>query len=70
MCIGCRKRDLQKNLTRLMYKDGTLQRFDNHGRSFYICKECIKEEKKIKKPLSRLCKKEIKLTDLEKIVYG
>ena len=53
-----------------MCKNGEIKNFDNNGRSFYICKECIEEEKKIKKPLGRLCKKEIKLTDLEKIVYG
>ncbi len=54
-----------------MCKDGILKRFDNIGRSFYLCSSCISEgEKKIKKPLSRICKKEIKLIDLESIIYG
>ena len=70
MCIGCKRREYQKNFIRLMCKDGGIKKYDNNGRSFYICKECIKEEKKIKKPLGRLCKKEIKLIDLEKIIYG
>ena len=54
-----------------MCKGGLLHRFDGVGRSFYLCSDCIKEsEKKLKKTLSRVCKKEIKLTDLEKIIYG
>ena len=53
-----------------MCKDAVLQRYNGIGRSFYLCSECLNEGKKIKKALSRVCKKEIKLTDLEKIIYG
>jgi len=54
-----------------MCDGGILKGFDGNGRSFYLCSKCIEDgEKKIKKPLSRICKKEIKLKDLEKIVDG
>ena len=54
-----------------MCDSGIIKSFDGSGRSFYLCSKCIQEgEKKIKRPLSRICKKEIKLKDLEKIVNG
>ncbi len=54
-----------------MCRGSLLQSFDSSGRSFYLCKDCLNDgEKKIKRPLSRICKKEIKLIDLEKIVNG
>ena len=54
-----------------MCDSGVLKSFSGSGRSFYICVDCLNEgEKKIKRPLSRICKKEIKLIDLEKIVNG
>ncbi len=54
-----------------MCDSGILKSFSGSGRSFYLCDNCIKDgEKKIKRPLSRICKKEIKFKDLEKIVYG
>jgi len=71
MCIGCRVRLPQKELVRLSCKDKELQKYLGFGRSFYLCKECIKEgEKVLKKALSRACKKEIKINNLEKILNG
>jgi predicted RNA-binding protein YlxR (DUF448 family) len=45
MCVACRKRDLQDNLYRLQCKSGKLINFLGHGRSFYVCKECINSKK-------------------------
>ncbi|OQX74498.1 MAG: hypothetical protein B6D59_02320 [Campylobacteraceae bacterium 4484_4] len=72
MCINCKKRDFQKNLLRFQCSDKNVVQYShNNGRSFYLCPECIKaDHKKLLKTLSRQCKREIKLTDLEKIVYG
>jgi len=71
MCISCRVRLAQKQMLRLSCKDGELLKYVGYGRSFYICDECIKKgEKGLKRPLSRICKKEIKINILEKIVNG
>jgi len=56
MCISCRKREAQKNLIRLQCKDGSLEVYKMNGRSFYLCKNCIKEEKKVLKSLMRQCR--------------
>jgi predicted RNA-binding protein YlxR (DUF448 family) len=55
MCISCRKRELQKKLIRLR-KDGDSLRFHQGvGRSFYLCKECLKNDKHLlKKIVGRL----------------
>jgi len=45
MCIVCRTRDLQKNLIRLQCDNQKLISFKGIGRSFYVCKDCIKEKK-------------------------
>jgi len=56
MCITCRQRDAQSNLLRLQCIAGTLDVFFGSGRSFYICKTCLNEEKKVSKSLMRQCK--------------
>lgn len=68
MCITCRKRLIKPKLLRLQCKNKKLVLFNNDGRSFYICYECIKFgitnegiqikalEKKIKNSLNRECK--------------
>lgn len=56
MCISCRQRDEQKNLLRLICKDGNLEKFDGNGRSFYICQNCLTLEKQVSKSLMRYCK--------------
>jgi predicted RNA-binding protein YlxR (DUF448 family) len=65
-CIVCRGKFEQNLLLRFKCKDKKLQAFDNMGRSFYICKECIsllededinsKNLKKLEKALFRECK--------------
>ncbi len=46
MCIGCRGKYPQKDLYRFQEKDGKLIDYTKSGRSFYICKQCIKQERK------------------------
>jgi len=71
MCINCRERALQTDLLRLQYKDGTLMYYTHCGRSFYICQTCFNaKDKKLLKALSRACKKEIKITNLECLING
>ena len=56
MCILCRQRDSQSNLLRLQCIDGNIDQFKRRGRSFYVCKNCLKEEKKLSKALMRQCR--------------
>jgi predicted RNA-binding protein YlxR (DUF448 family) len=56
MCVSCRKRDLQHSLLKLQCIDGVLEASLINGRSFYLCKNCINEEKKVLKSLMRMCK--------------
>ncbi len=71
MCINCRTRALQKDLFRLQCKDKELIKHTNFGRSFYICHECLEiKNKNLLKALSRACKKEIKITNLESLING
>ncbi|MFA9372561.1 DUF448 domain-containing protein [Poseidonibacter sp.] len=64
-CIVCREKYEQKELFRLKCEDKKLVPYNNNGRSFYICKDCIKivqsdikqkEYKKLEKSLFRECK--------------
>ena len=48
MCVVCRNRLPQTNMLRLQCKNGELVRFDGDGRSFYLCKNCSINSKKIK----------------------
>jgi len=56
MCISCRERDSQNRLTRFQYIDNSLDIFKGSGRSFYICKNCLNEEKRVIKALMRQCR--------------
>jgi predicted RNA-binding protein YlxR (DUF448 family) len=56
MCIACRERDAQNNLLRLRCEDSQLVEFMGVGRSFYICKVCLDNEKKLSKALMRQCR--------------
>lgn len=57
MCIVCRQRALQNALQRLQFLEGELVLFSKRGRSFYICKACMKDsEKKVVKILNNKCK--------------
>ena len=56
MCISCRERSSQEKLLRLQCIDGNLESFSKSGRSFYICNNCLTQEKKLSKTLMRQCK--------------
>ncbi len=55
-CVACRVKEAQQKLTRLQCVDGNLTAFSGCGRSFYLCKNCLKEEKKLTKALMRQCR--------------
>jgi len=48
MCLSCRQRAEKKSLIRLQQKENMIVTYQGIGRSFYICHECINNEKKIK----------------------
>jgi len=56
MCIACRDRANQDILVRLQCLDGVMQAFEGAGRSFYVCKSCLENEKKISRALMRQCR--------------
>ena len=56
MCVACRQRDAQSNLSRFSCEDSQLNVFKGIGRSFYICKICLDNEKKVSKALMRQCR--------------
>lgn len=71
MCICCRKKIPQKLLMRLQCIDKNLVHFTKSGRSFYLCETCVKSnDKRVQRSLSSQCKKNIKITDLESLIYG
>lgn len=65
-CVVCRGKNEQNGMLRLKCKDKKLVPFDNNGRSFYICNDCIsvieqsqnnqKDYKKLEKALFRECR--------------
>jgi len=58
-------------MLRLSCVDHELKTYIGYGRSFYLCDKCISDGgKSIKKALSRACKREIKINDVEKILNG
>ena len=48
MCITCRDRHPQHTLIRLKHEGKNIVIYDGEGRSFYVCVQCVKNEKKIK----------------------
>jgi len=56
MCISCRDKKTQSKLLRLQYLDGSLERFTGNGRSFYLCENCLTQDKKLSKALMRQCR--------------
>ena len=48
MCITCRSRHPQNSLIRLKLSGKEVVAFDGMGRSFYLCDECVKNDKKVK----------------------
>lgn len=58
MCISCKERIEQNNLVRLQCKNRKIIPYSYEGRSFYLCKDCLKntKEDKLAKLLQRYCK--------------
>jgi uncharacterized protein len=56
MCVSCREKLAQDELLRVQCVAGHLSLFNGLGRSFYFCKICLDNEKKIAKALMRQCK--------------
>jgi len=48
MCIACRNRHPQNTLIRLREEGKEVVAFIGMGRSFYLCSDCVKNEKKVK----------------------
>jgi len=48
MCISCRSRHPQNSLIRLKLEGTEITAYSGNGRSFYLCRECSVNEKKIK----------------------
>lgn len=48
MCIVCRNRYPQNTLIRLRQEGNNVLVYDGTGRSFYLCNDCVKNEKKVK----------------------
>jgi len=55
-CIACRERIEQNKLIRLQCIDKNLASFNNSGRSFYLCDDCLNNQKKCEKALYRQCR--------------
>ncbi len=64
-CVFCKTKYTQKELLRLKFEDKKLVLYNNYGRSFYICFNCIdkvqtnltnKEYKKLERTLCKECK--------------
>ncbi|AXX91333.1 hypothetical protein CPU12_03380 [Malaciobacter molluscorum LMG 25693] len=79
MCIVCKARLEKKELLRLKCEDKKLKKYDDTGRSFYLCYSCTnhlnsdklnsKENKKIQKALCFQCKnKDEYLVQLKEIL--
>jgi len=54
MCIHCRGRFLQAQLIRLQCQSNQIQPYLGHGRSFYICHNCV-DDKRLAKRLAKQC---------------
>jgi predicted RNA-binding protein YlxR (DUF448 family) len=67
MCISCRSRNLQSSMVRLQYIDSEIVPYSFSGRSFYICLECIVDEKRLHKALSRHCRTNISKEQMSKL---
>jgi len=64
MCIACRSRYPQKSLIRLKQDGKEIVAFDGTGRSIYLCKECVNDEKKCKGLARRFRQDQAQLTRL------
>ncbi len=53
MCIACRVRQPQKELIRLQQNRDNISPYSGKGRSFYLCRICSQNEKKVKGLIKR-----------------
>jgi predicted RNA-binding protein YlxR (DUF448 family) len=53
MCIACRVRELQQKLIRLQQDDNTIIPYRGQGRSFYLCSDCSRSDKKVRGLIKR-----------------
>jgi len=66
MCITCRNRHPQNTLIRLKLSGKDVVLFDGIGRSFYVCTDCVNNEKKVKGLVKRFKQNEEHFTKLLK----
>ena len=64
-CVACKTRSFKELLIRLQYIDENISFFRGSGRSFYICKSCSVDVKKIKKITKKFnIKEEFNINDI------
>ncbi len=71
MCVSCRHKAAQNTLIRLQCVHGELHPYRGEGRSFYLCKNCVGDAKKMRRSLARVCRNnatEILLNRLKEII--
>jgi len=67
MCVSCRKRFPQKELIRLQKKDNnSVVSYNGIGRSFYICIDCLNNDRHILNKVSGRLK--ININSLEEAI--
>jgi len=66
MCIACRSRHPQNTLIRLRQDAKEVLAFNGKGRSFYLCIDCVQNEKKVKGLVKRFQQDEEHFTKLLK----
>ncbi|MDR2906274.1 MAG: DUF448 domain-containing protein [Helicobacteraceae bacterium] len=54
MCVICRERQQQRSLIRFRRESDRVEFFAGTGRSFYICRKCVKEPKTLQSLPKRL----------------
>jgi len=66
MCIACRSKHPQNTLIRLKQNANEIVVYDGIGRSFYVCNQCIQNQKKVKGLVKRFKQDEEHFTKLLK----
>jgi len=66
MCIACRSKHPQNTLIRLKQNANEIVVYDGIGRSFYVCEQCIQNQKKVKGLVKRFKQDEEHFTKLLK----
>jgi len=66
MCITCRSRYPQNTMIRLILSGKEVVLFNGSGRSFYLCDDCVRNEKKVKGLVKRFKQEKERFTKLLK----